>query len=212
MIFYLNSKEFEKVYLVNEDPKDILSTQYILVSTRVRTSGEFSDIILNLHDLYPSPEVMMKGGDETSFKEGYYIQLSHHKSLLATIISYCIIKSTPIIFLCTKNESKMGYLALLGDYIEEKFGYPVYNYVDYAIGLVKVKPFDHGKVYRKVQKVLQKESHMELLDKMESESGKKEVRKYLKSHPSEMVWLLKTFDMYEKGMTKHDMKEAFDLI
>lgn len=172
MLFYLNAKEFEKVFLVNESDKDILKTQYVLISTRIRTSGRYDNILLR-NNFYPVSEVIINSDNEEQLKSYYFSQLKENIVELALFVQYSLVEEGNVVFMCSTKESRVHYLYYLAKYIENKFKYPVYNYTDYALKLVKLKKYNEVEVYKKIQNILNK-------SKKESKKQQKILNKYKK--------------------------------
>ena len=132
MMFWMNSKTFQDDFLSNERDKDILNAQYVLVSTRIRKGdGKYKNIIAASTTLYPNNSALMKL-TEDDIRTEYFEQLDENRGLLATLILGSIEKKYNIIFLCTKNESKLKYLKYLSEYVFMEFDYPIYDCLLYT--------------------------------------------------------------------------------
>ena len=112
MMFWMNSKVFQDVFLVNENDQDILNAQYVLVSTRIRKRESRKNIISANAILFPDADVCCTLTDE-DFRERYFNQCHKNKPFIATLIKGSIEENYNIIFMCTKKESKMKYLKYL---------------------------------------------------------------------------------------------------
>ena len=163
MLYYMDSKVFFKVFLNNESDKDILDCQYVLISYRIRAGNSRKNVIA-YNGLFPGTDVLCYSENEEEFREMYYKQIKILKSSLAILIKGSIEEKYNIIFMCSHKESKMGYLDVLADYIYEKFGYPVYNYLDYVNCKCELVDFDKKKVLKKCNKYIVADKYKEMSD------------------------------------------------
>jgi len=202
MLYYMNSKTFNKVFLNHESDKDILNCQYVLISYRIRSGNNRSNVV-TYNSLYPQSNIML-ADNEIIFRELYYDQLRSLKSIISVLIKGSIDKKYNIIFMCSKNEDKVGYLKILADFIYEEFGYPVYNYSDYIECRCELIDYDKDKVLRKCKKYLKK-------DKYKSMSDDKLI-KMIRNHPHKMEKILKNQYNYDISLEDIDEEELFLLV
>lgn len=207
MLYWMNSKTFKDEFLQLESYKDILNSQYVLVSTRIRSGGKYQNVISANNIIYPNPSVFIAMDDDI-FRERYLEQLESCKPFLATLIKGSIEEDFNIIFMCSKKENKINYLQILADFVFLEFGYPMYEYRLYCIGACKLYKYDKYKILKKCNKILdkakiheiekasRKASHIEEIEKRLKELSKDELKKELKSR-----------SLYKKGMSKSDMIE-----
>lgn len=212
MMFWMNSKTFQDDFLSNERDKDILNAQYVLVSTRIRKGdGKYKNIIAASTTLYPNNSALMKL-TEDDIRNEYFEQLDENRGLLATLILGSIEKKYNIIFLCTKNESKLKYLKYLSEYVFMEFDYPIYDYKKYSYNKIGIIEIDKNKIIQKCNKIL-KQLKKERSKELEStKSGRMKLAQEFKSlSKKEMKKELMKRDLYIDDMSKKEMVEMFEL-
>lgn len=132
MVFYMDSKVFESVFLKNERDQDILDTQYVLVSYKIKGKGLKENILDASNYLFPSAATCCTNSQE-DFKDMYMDQLEHDgKAVLALILHDAIKYKQTVVFICTKKEKRLNYLKYIAEYVEETFHYPIYNYKEFS--------------------------------------------------------------------------------
>lgn len=211
-MFWMNSKTFQDDFLSNERDKDILNAQYVLVSTRIRKGdGKYKNIIAASTTLYPNNSALMKL-TEDDIRSEYFEQLDENRGLLATLILGSIEKKYNIIFLCTKNESKLKYLKYLSEYVFMEFDYPIYDYKKYSYNKIGIIEIDKNKIIQKCNKIL-KQLKKERSKELEStKSGRMKLAQEFKSlSKKEMKKELMKRDLYIDDMSKKEMVEMFEL-
>lgn len=212
MMFWMNTKTFQDDFLSNERDKDILNAQYVLVSTRIRKGdGKYKNIIAASTTLYPNNSALMKL-TEDDIRTEYFEQLDENRGLLATLILGSIEKKYNIIFLCTKNESKLKYLKYLSEYVFMEFDYPIYDYKKYSYNKIGIIEIDKNKIIQKCNKIL-KQLKKERSKELEStKSGRMKLAQEFKSlSKKEMKKELMKRDLYIDDMSKKEMVEMFEL-
>ena len=133
----MNSKTFQDHYLVHERDSDILNTQYVIVSSRIRKRQNFKNILWAYNALYPQTNVMIKSTEEDK-KEAYMNFLKENNmGFLASLVLLSIDKDFTIVLMCTKNEWKLSHLQYIKEFIETEFKYPVYDYKKCILGKEK---------------------------------------------------------------------------
>lgn len=206
MMFYMNSKVFEKFFLDIEDDDDILDAQYVIVSTRIRVSDRECDNIINAKsDLFPELDVC-SALDEDTFRERYLKQLSKSKALIAYLIKGSIEEKFNIIFMCSKNEDKIGYLKYLAEFCLMEFGYPVYEYKRFCQNLTADIHVNEKKVLHCVNEVLNKAKE-DAVFKMKDEEVVKDIKSLSKKQLKKQ---LKKLGLYEDGMDKYTMRDLLE--
>lgn len=202
MILISNSKDFLR-YIETADRKNILGTQYVLVSTTISKSGRYSNVI-SQDRLMPTAALLTayaNGGSKSTFKEDYYDHLNNHIHLLATMIAATLDEKYDIIIVCSNKEWKrFGYLKVLKSFIEDKFKYPVYNL---------------GKILNAIEK------NEEIVNYAFKEKDvRAKIAKYRKTdaknkntklNRKDMEKKLKKIGLYQKGMSKIDMENIIDI-
>lgn len=210
MLYYMTSTTFFKLFLRNEKDQDILNSQYVLDSLKIRSGGTFKNVISATNTLFPSPEVLMFDIKDSSFKEYYYEQLEDNKAFLATIILGSLKEKFNIIFLCSKKEGKLKYHELISDYIYNNFGYPMYDYKDYVLNKYELLDYDPKEVEKRCKKCLKETEKSSYLNKIRDDY--EEEIKDLKKKPKVMKKILKDHGYYWKGMSKDDMIEMLEMV
>lgn len=211
MMVYMNSKEFNEIYLNHEYDGDILKAQYVIVSNRIMVHNSDRENIISARSLlFPGFEVCSKI-DEVEFKKAYMDQLSGCMPFLATLIKGSIEEGYDIIFLCTKKEDKMHYLRYLSLFIAYSFyGYPVYNYTAFVAGC-KLSKYNEQKILKKCNKILNEAKENEFSSKLKSERGRAELLKRFKNmDKKELKEMCKKEDLYRKGMSKSEMIDVLE--
>lgn len=213
MIFWMHSKIFRDVFLNHEDDNDILEAQYVIASSRiVRKDTSLDNIIVGRNYFFPDSDVCMAVEDDT-FRERYFNQLMKTEAFLATIIKGSIEEGYNIIFINTKSEEKnMHYLQYLSEFIYLHFHYPCYNYDTYASGACRLLKYNKDKVIKKCDEILEKAQEKDLQRKLSDPTKRKEVMKdYKLLKKKELKEILKSRDLYSKGMDKAEMLEMLEL-
>jgi len=141
MIYWMTSKTFRDEFLNNEKCKDILETQYVLISSRIGYSGKEENIISAKSFLFPSPHTCSAATND-EFENRYEEQLKNNIAFFAMIIQNALIENNDIVLLCTKCENKMKFMNIIVDFIYHKFGYFIYNYKKYSKGVLKEYKFN----------------------------------------------------------------------
>lgn len=212
MMFWMNSKTFQDDFLSNERDKDILDAQYVLVSTRIRKGDEkYKNIIAASTTLYPNNSALMKL-TEDDIRSEYFEQLDENRGLLATLILGSIEKKYNIIFLCTKNESKLKYLKYLSEYVFMEFDYPIYEYKKYSYNKIGIIEVDKNKIIQKCNKVLKQIKKERSIELESTKTGRMKLISEFKSlSKKDMKKELLKRDLYIDDMSKKEMVEMFEL-
>ena len=211
MMFYMSSKTLQNVFLVNEKDKDILKAQYVLVSTRVRKRGEYENIVSATNILFPSSSVC-SAITLDDLRDRYFKQLDESTAFIAALIKGSIEENYNIIFLCSKREMKLKYLQFLSEYIYIKFGYPVYDYNNYALGISKILKYNKKEVMHLCNGILNDAKNKQMMKDLNSERGRQKILKdYKKKDKSELKKILKNHGLYSKGMSKSEMIDTIEV-
>lgn len=209
MMYYMNSKTFN-TFLDSESDNDILHSQYVIISSRIRIKKSKDNIIQAKNILFPDANVCSKLTDD-DMELAYYKQLDMNRAFLAALIKGSIEEGYNIIFLCTKNESKIKFLEYLSNYIYLNFGYPVYEYEKYLTGISKLIKYNKHKVLKKCDKEI-KHAKTKAEDRAKkSSNGRKELMKeYAQMSKKELKKILKKKSLYYDGMDKSEMLEMIE--
>lgn len=209
-IYIMDGETLVKTY-INEEPKKIKDTQYVLISNSIRKNGKYKDQVVNANNiLLPKQDLILDYDDYTSpsYQNAYREYINERKPFLATLIKYAIEEDGIVILLCSKREKKYLYLDILKEFIEDEFDYPVYNYKKYKKGKEKYRDIDYDDVIKKCNKVLKKAKKDEIDKKLSTERGREEYFNSLSK--SELKKELKKMDLYQKGMSKSEMIDMLD--
>lgn len=205
MLYYTNSKVYQNIFLRYENYQDILKCQYVLVSTRISSSGEHENIVQAKNMLYPNPEVCSTLSDE-KFKDRYFEQLETNKAFFATLIKGSIEEKYNIVFMNTfKEEKSMKFLEYLSEFIFIHFGYPCYNYKYYSTGMISLIKYDKKEVLKLCNSYLK-----EAKDNYNKDENNR-MKEFKKMSKKKLRKLLKKDGLYMEGMTKEEMLESIKL-
>ena len=209
MMFYMNSKTFQKDFLSYESYENILNAQYVICSTRIRCNSTHDNVISARTALFPDAEVASALTDDI-LKERYFVQLDDNIILIASLIKYSL-SGENIIFMCTPTEDKIKYLQYLSEFVMDVFGYPIYNYKEYSRYMIGDVKFDKEKVKAKVKEVLQSgedKAFIRELKKMIECNDEKQMNKMIKvMDKNDLKKYLKKEGLYRPGLTKEQMKD-----
>lgn len=207
-MYFMNGKTFLNKY-VEEDPRKVMRTQFIVVSSTIRKNRKYEkQVIIANNMFFPSQEMIMDYDDykhNQVYKEEYIDQISKHAAFFATLIKYAIEEKQTIVFLCGEREKKYYYFPLIQQYVLDKFGYHIYDYKKYKEGKEPIFEYDRAEVLRICNKELEKARRKERKKKMQSDKGRKEIIKGMTK--KEMIKELKNRCLYYDGMTKDEMKD-----
>lgn len=211
MMFWMDSKVFQNVFLDNEKDQDILKAQYVLISTRIRKRESQENIITANAILFPDPMVCTALTD-VDFRDRYLTQCEKNKAFIATLIKGSIDEGYNIIFICTPKENKMKYLRYLSDYVYLEFGYPIYEYKLYSSGALPLRSYKKDKILKKCDKILNKAKSDNYQREILTEDGRKRIVKDFKTmKKSDLKKNLKKRNLYQDGMSKKDMIEMMEV-
>lgn len=209
----MNGKTFLTTY-IKEDPKKVLKTQFVIVSSTIRKLGKkcWDKQIINANNsLYPLQSLIMEYDDykhDKNYEANYYDQLDSAKPLLATLIKYVIDDNYTIVFLCGKKESKYNYLNLIKKYVWDEFGFHIYDYKKFKEGNEHVVQIDTYEVAHRCDKVLKKAAKCKREKMLSTEHGRKQY--YSSMSKDELKKELKKRDLYYSGMSKDEMIDMLE--
>jgi len=176
MLFVMHSEMFFEYFLVNEDYKIIKDAQIIVVSNSIRKRRPKEDNIICLnHMIYPNSEVLSKGTFD-DMHEAYEEQLKQEAlPFLSTVIKGVIKKNYNVFFICSKKEWKLKYLKWLEEFIDDFFGFPVYNYLDYICDnyYKSYDKYDKKMVLKRCNKIIEVQNNRDFDQYLETSHGKK---------------------------------------
>lgn len=205
-IYIMDGKAFQKTFIKKEDPDKILKARYVIVSSRIRTTD---DTIKNVQKanrlLFPPRDILVDSGymDREFFNREYRYCLRDAQSFLASVVMNAILKKKTFIFLCSESEWSVGYLEEIAKFIEEKFHYPVYNYMMYKKGKEKSRPFSKEKAIKACKKQQDEDKNKELHEAIRNKQKRKKILKKLSN--KEMKTILQNIDAYVDGMSRKQM-------
>ena len=213
MMYFMDGKFFLKEY-IDEDPKKVLRTQFVIVSSTIRKGPKYSKSIINANAmLFPRDELIMDYDDykhNENYKAEYMDMLKEHKAFFATLIKYVLDSNYTIVFLCGHNEKKYYYLNLIQEFLDEEFGFHMYDYKKYKKGKEKVVKINYALVNAICNKILKKSkkkakakafngddvSKHRYIDSLSTKQIKKELKKRL---------------LYTEDMSRKEMIEMLEL-
>lgn len=202
----MNGKTFLKEY-INENPRRVLKTQFVIVSSTIRKTGKYEDQVINMNSLmYPSMELIYDHDDyknNSDYQYGYFSQLDECKPSFATLIKYAIEENGTIVFLCGHSERKYYYLNLIQKYVMEVFDFPIYDYKKFKDGKIKIKKYNIDNVIDKCNEVLKSAAESQKENEMRTKRGRDNI--ILNMRKDDMKKELKKRDLYVKGMSKSEM-------
>ena len=211
MILITNSNDFEKIFLRHEYDSTIIKTQFVIVSTRIKKKTNSNEnIVVATRSLYPGIEFYDNEDDKDKAREAYYRQLDCSKPFLAAIVKGSIKKNYNIIFICSDNEWKQGYLKFLKDYIIQEFEYPVYNYRKYVYGCSLYQYSDKRslKICNRILKKVKEKSEEELAKTF---NGRKRlIHQYKKMETKDLIKRIKNIGLYHKNMRRDEMLDILE--
>lgn len=218
-MYILNSRTFFETFL-KEKPDKILKAQYVIVSSRIRKSKKYDNIISGSNILYPDQNILSHTyksskmsdlcDDDDEFKNSYINQLKESRAFLATLIKGSIEEQYKIIFICSRNEWKnFKYLQILAEFIWDEFGYPVYDYKKIKNRSQTIIAFNTEEVIRHCNKVLKKASDKKIKEMSSTVDGRIKMVKQMSK--DEMKEKLKAMHLYTGNMSKSEMIEMLEL-
>lgn len=212
MMFIMDSKVFRNEFLTRERDKDILDTQYVIISTRIRKrDSKFMNICVYNSKLYPASSVLMCKTEE-DMNDEYNEQLENELVVLATLVMGCIEEGYNIVFMCTEQESKLNYLRYLSEFIYSRLGYPVYDYSLFINGRSRIMKWDENSVKKKCKKIIKQAKSKRFEENLRTEKGRKQnVKSFSQLSKKEMKKHLKSRSLYYDGMSKAEMIDTFEV-
>lgn len=212
-IFIMNGKTFLTTY-IKEDPKKVLKTQFVIVSSTIRKLGKkcWDRQIINANaNLYPSQSLIMEYDDykhDKNYEAEYYNQLDNSRALLATLIKYVVDENYTVVILCGKKESKYNYLNLIKKYVLDEFGFPIYDYKKFKEGKERIVQVDNYEITHRCNKVLKKAAKRKKEKMLSTEKGRKQY--FSSMSKSELKKELKKRDLYYPDMSKSEMIDMLE--
>lgn len=212
MILYMNSKVFEEEFLKYEKDNDILNSQYVIVSSRIKkTDSNYDNIIVANSSLSPyislGPAVC-----EDDWIDEYKDQLESRIAFLASLVVGSIEENFNIILLCSKKETKINYLKYICEYIYERLGYPCYNYSKLMSGKIEPIKFNKEKVLKRCKKVMKQVKEEKYRNDMMTEKGRNSIKKsFREMSKKELKAELKKRDLYKDGLDRNEMLDILDV-
>lgn len=208
-IYVMHGGTFQKTFL-KENPKKILDTQFVVVSSRIRrnSTSDRRNIISMSKQLMPSDMLLADwrvGNEKYYFQEKYSKQIKDNLALLAIIVKGVIEEKYTVVFLCSEREWNLKYLQYIANAIENYFGYPVYNYKKLKEGKIKQKGYNKDFVLSQCNKYIEKERKKERKKLLKTEAGRQELVDNMSK--DEMIQELKRLGIYSKGMHKKEMRD-----
>ena len=209
----MDGKKFIKGYCKQVGYSRLKKTQYVIVSSSIRTKGDPKwdrHYIQAYNILYPPQHILMRYDDykDEEYKDEYFEHLSESLPFFAKIIEWSLRNpKKDVIFLCGVKERKYRYLKLLKEFIELNFRVDVLEYFD-GISICEYGIDDYPYAAEKCKKILKKAKKAQLQTKLESENGRRD--HYSKLNKEQLIKKLKKIGMYNPNMKKSDMVDILE--
>lgn len=205
MIYVMDTKTLIKDFTKNEGSDIVLTAQYCIISSRIRRTDE-NDAVVNItHLMYPTKYTIMDLSEDESVQKDYINQLSRLEPtlFLSNIVKASIKEGYDIIFLCSPNEYNLGYMKILSEYIENTFYVPCIEY--------KYRNKHKSRTYSDSMalKVCKEIKHQRKYQLTKSKKGRESLVKNMSK--KEKIDILKSMDIYYKGMDKDDIDECIEV-
>lgn len=207
-MYFMNGKTFINTFM-NENPETILKAQYVIVSSTIRKNGKYKDQVMQASsELFPRANMITDFDDykhNQNFIEEYKDILDENKPLLCTLIRYSILEDATVIFLCGKREHKRyAFFNILQEYIEDEFGFHIYDYKKYKEGKEKAYNFSKSLVIERCNKVLKHAKKEAMERKLSTERGRQTLSK------KDLKKELKKRGLYVPDMSKDEMLDTLN--
>lgn len=212
-VYFMDGKTFLEKY-IEENPDKVLDSQFVIVSNNIRVlKGSYEKQIIVAKQLMPDSSLLLDYKEydcKDSYIEEYRKTLSSvkNKALLATIIKYAVEEKSTIVFLCSKREGKYRYLKILAEYVEEEFGYHIYNYKKYKKGREKVTEYNPSYTLSRCDRALKKAKKAEKKLKLSKDSTRIPYFKSLSK--KELIKMARKEGVYVVGMSKSELIDTLD--
>lgn len=134
MIYYADTITLMKKY-AKEDPEVIKKTNFIIISSRIKVTKEYENVLMASNMFINSG--MLKGvgmeldSDSELAKEKFKFFLLREPKSLDLIISTVqafLVADENTLFLCSPNELRSGYMQIIAETIEDLLHFPVCLY------------------------------------------------------------------------------------
>ena len=206
-MYFMSGKTFLETY-IEEDPKKVLSTQFVIVSSSIRKKGKYKKQILNANNNFLVPQDLLVDYSDykhdQNYKDAYFEICNESKALLATLIKYTLEENMTIVFLCGQREKKYRALNMLQEYMEMKFGFHMYDYKKYKNGKEKPRVIDESYVLKKCNKIISKAEKDAKTKQLKTKEGRSKMSK------KDLKKELKKRGLYLKDMSKSEMLDMLD--
>lgn len=211
-MYFMDGETFLKQY-IKEDPRKVLRTQFVIVSSTIRKCGRYDNKnVINANNmLMPGDQLIIDYDDykhDKNYRDAYFESLDEHKAFLSTLIKYAIEENYTIVFLCGKREKKYNYLKLLQKYVDEIFEYHIYDYKKYKDGKESVREFNPSYVLHICDKEIKKTAKRRKENMLKNKDGRKKL--FSSMSKKELKKELKKRDLYVPDLTKNEMIDMLD--
>lgn len=212
-IFIMGGKTFLNLF-VNDHPLCILSSEYFIISTQIKRNNSYGDKVVSYPALFPKSRIIsdyLNDNDFYKYESNYINQLKESNILFATIISQLLKKNKNVIFLCSQKEwTKYKYLKIIGEYIEETFGYHVYDYKKFVKGTDGIVYRDKYKIRTLVNEVLYNEKRNIYISQLSTRQGRTSLCRNMTK--DEKIKYLKSINAYYKNMSNIDIEDQMEYL
>lgn len=207
-MYFMSGKTFLNQY-INEDPKKVMKTQFVIVSSTIRKNGKYEDQVINGNNVLAPSQYLIADYDDykhnTEYRREYFNQLDEGRAFLATIIKYVIEENMTVVLLCGQREKKYNYLNMIQEYVEQEFGFHIYDYKKYKDGKEKPVKIDQSEVLYVCNRILKKAKKDKKKKMLSTEKGRKSYISEMKKKT--MKKELKKRGLYVDDMSKSEMED-----
>ena len=186
---------------------DILSTQYYIISTKIRFNGRHSNVASG-NRLYPSAGICSEyyySKNDADFEDTYRKQLYDDCTAIASLASIVVCDGIDIVILYDESDSSFPFIPVISSVIEDMTGLPVYDFKKLVNHEIVYRDYDKNDAVKKINKILKKSKQNQY--KMRECTVEGRNRNISEMSKSDMRRKLKDIDLYRKGMSKKDMKQ-----
>ena len=192
-IIELIGDEFLEKFIHQED---VMDYQYLLLSTDIRTSKEFKNV-MEFPRLIPDGCILefYMSKEKKQYKHEYknFLMRDEIRAFITVMMKSVVCNGFKLVLLCSEEESEYKFIKMIRQFIEEEYDFPTYTYKKYCKArdnddFVPIK--DLAGIEKQIDKEVKRieklqiqigeedkvEKAMKALDKM----GKKEMRAFCK--------------------------------
>lgn len=140
-VIELTGDTFFDAFIKNDE--NINDYQYLLLSTDIQTTGEFTNVI-SFPALIPDGYLIeyYLSDEKKQFKHEYnnYLMKDEIRAFITVMMKSVVYNGFKLVLMCSEEENEYGYIKMIRKFIEKEYGFPTYNYKKY------VKARDNGEL------------------------------------------------------------------